>query len=175
MRLDFERYIPALLMFIANDMATTSSVVYRQCFGINATEGRVILLLRNEPNISAQRISQIMKCDKGLVSRAVRRLEKLKYIVVRPDKADSRRMTIKLTATGTALHDRVIEAALQREKLLLSGFGEKETATAVELLQRMLNNMDMVRTYAPRSAKARQEKQGRPALSRKQSGSPVFD
>jgi DNA-binding MarR family transcriptional regulator len=179
MRLDFERYIPALLMFIANDMATTSSAVYRQCFGINATEGRVILLLRNEPNISAQRISQIMKCDKGLVSRAVRRLEKLKYILIRPDKVDSRRMAINLTTAGVALHDRIIEVALQREKLLLSGFSGKETAAAVDLLQRMLNNMGIVRRYTPldaaRAKHSRKEKRSELARSRKPSGSPILD
>ena len=150
-----EHFIPALLTIVSNKLASSASVVYRQSFGINATECRVILTLAVEPGISGQRISQVIGFDKGLVSRTVRSLEKLKYITVGQDEGGGRRTRLALTRAGHELNDRIIEIALGREKLLLSGFSKKETVLIISLLRRMLKNTERLSACKPKVRKTR--------------------
>ena len=150
-----EHFVPALLTIVSNKLASSASVVYRQSFGINATECRVILTLAVEPGISGQRISQVIGFDKGLVSRTVRSLEKLKYITVGPDEGGGRRARLALTRAGHELNDRIVEIALGREKLLLSGFSKKEADLMTSLLRRMLKNTERLSASKPKVRKMR--------------------
>lgn len=134
---------------MSNKLASTASTVYRDKFGVNASECRVVLHLAQEPGATGQRISQVIGSDKSLVSRTIRSLQRKKYVVVRADRNDSQRTTLLLTAAGFKLHDRVLKVALEREKLLLSGFNKKDADKVVNLLVRMLENMERVSAYRP--------------------------
>ena len=150
-----EEFILALLTIVSNKLASSASVAYRTSFGVNATECRVILTLATHPGISAQRISEIIAFDKGLISRTVRSLKKQKYISVTPDENGGRRTRLTLTSSGLDLNDRIAKAALRREHLLLSGFTAAETRLMRALLQRMLGNMARVNAYKPEARKRR--------------------
>jgi DNA-binding MarR family transcriptional regulator len=144
-----EEFILALLTILSNKLASSASNTYRTSFGVNATECRVILTLAVQPGISAQRISQIIAFDKGLISRTVRSLEKQRYISVSPDENGGRRTKLALTRSGLDLNNRIAKAALRRENLLLSGFTKTEIHLIRKFLQRMLGNMDRVSAYKP--------------------------
>jgi DNA-binding MarR family transcriptional regulator len=144
-----EEFILALLTILSNKLASSASNTYRKSFGVNATECRVILTLAVQPGISAQRISQIIAFDKGLISRTVRSLEKQRYISVSPDENGGRRTKLALTRSGLGLNNRIAKAALHRENLLLSGFTKAEIHLVRKFLQRMLGNMDRVSAYKP--------------------------
>ena len=55
--LDLDRYVPALITFIANKLSRSATVVYQKRFGVNVTEWRILSLLAIEPEISAARRS----------------------------------------------------------------------------------------------------------------------
>ena len=151
-----EHFVPALLTIVSNKLASSASVVYRRVFRyINATECRVILTLAVEPGISGQRISQVIGFDKGLVSRTVRSLEKLKYITVGQDEGGGRRARSALTRAGHELNDRIVEIALGREKLLLTGFSKKEADLITSPLKRMLKNAERLSACKPKVRKMR--------------------
>ena len=150
-----EHFVPALLTIVSNKLASSASIIYREYFGINATECRVILTLAVEPGISGRRISQAIGFDKGLVSRTVRSLEKLKYITVAPDECGGRRTKLVLTRAGYELNDRIVKVALGREQLLLNGFSSKEADLMIRLLRRILKNTEKLGTYRPDIRKTR--------------------
>lgn len=134
--IDHDRYIPALLLFVANKLASGASNTYRRMFGVGVTEWRILSLLANEPGCSAQRISEFFDLDKALVSRTLQLLSKAQIVSIKVDAY--RRRTISLTRKGLALHNKIIKVALAREQRLLTGFAPAEIDTLAGYLGRLL-------------------------------------
>ena len=47
--LDLDRYVPALITFIANKLSRSATTLYQKRFGVNVTEWRILSLLAIEP------------------------------------------------------------------------------------------------------------------------------
>lgn len=62
---------------------------------------------------------------------------------------DAQRYTVRLTASGKELHDRVLKVALEREARLLSGLSASEVDTLVDLLGRLQLQVPNVNSYDP--------------------------
>lgn len=142
--LDLERYVPAFITFIANKLSRSATVLYQKQFGVNVTEWRIISLLAIEPGITASRICHVIGFDKGPVSRTLTLMQERGLIVIKTDPRDGRSHSISLTSKGTATHDGVIVAALERERLLLSCLEEKEREVLIDLLRRIHSNLGAV-------------------------------
>lgn len=142
--LDLDRYVPALVTFIANKLSRTATVLYQKRFGINITEWRILSLLAIEPDISAARICHVIGFDKGPVSRTLAQLQTRGLVRIRPDRTDARTHSISLTPRGRATHDQVIVAALERERRLLSCLRKEEREVLINLLRRVHSNLDAV-------------------------------
>lgn len=148
-KLDLDRYVPAMLTFLANKLSTGASLSYRKHFGIGVVEWRLIALLAVEDKITANRICQVIGLDKSAVSRALQTLEAAGRIGGQVDSKDARRYTVSLTAEGKALHDRVLKVALERERRLLSDLSPAEVDTLVDLLGRLQTKVAHVNDYDP--------------------------
>src|ERR1700754_3809256 len=73
--LDLDRYVPALITFIANKLSRSATVLYKKRFGVNVPQWRTLALLAMEPAISAARICYVTGFDKGPVSRTLAMME----------------------------------------------------------------------------------------------------
>ena len=142
--LDLERYVPAFITFIANKLSNSATALYQANFGVNVTEWRMMSLLAIEPGIPASRICQVIGYDKGPVSRTLAALQKRGLIAIRTDPKDGRSHSISLTARGRATHDKVIVAALERERRLLSCLDKGEQEVLIDLLRRIHDNLGAV-------------------------------
>jgi DNA-binding MarR family transcriptional regulator len=142
--LDLERYVPAFITFIANKLSNSATGFYQRNFGVNVTEWRIMALLAIEPGIPASRICHVIGFDKGPVSRTLAALQKRGLIAIRTDPNDGRSHSIALTARGRATHDKVIVAALERERRLLSCLDQDEREVLVDLLRRLHENLGAV-------------------------------
>ena len=142
--LDLERYVPAFITFIANKLSNSATVFYQRNFGVNVTEWRIMSLLAIEPGIPASRICSVIGFDKGPVSRNLAMLQKRGLVVIRTSPDDGRTHAIALTARGRAVHDKVIVAALERERRLLSCLKKDEREVLVDLLRRLHENLGAV-------------------------------
>jgi len=143
--LDLDRYVPALITFIANKLSRSATVVYQKRFGVNVTEWRILSLLAIEPEISAARICHVIGFDKGPVSRTLAGMEERGLVSIRADRQDGRTHSISLTAKGLTTHDQVIAVALERERRLLSCLNRPERETLIGLLLRVHGNLDAVK------------------------------
>ncbi|MCV0280501.1 MarR family winged helix-turn-helix transcriptional regulator [Pseudomonas aeruginosa] len=148
-QLNLARYVPGLLTFLANKLATGASQCYRKHFGIGVVEWRMLSMLAVENGITANRICQVIGLDKSAVSRSLQALEASGYVGSRVDPGDARRNTVSLTEAGRALHDRVLLVALERERRLLSGLSPEEVDTLIELLGRLHGQVTHVNEYEP--------------------------
>ena len=143
--LDLERYVPAFITFIANKLSNSATVFYQKNFGVNVTEWRIMSLLAIEPGIPASRICHVIGFDKGPVSRTLSLLQKSGLVTIRTSPDDGRTHSISLTAKGRATHDKVIVAALERERRLLSVLRKDEREVLIDLLRRVHGNLDAVK------------------------------
>ncbi|TYO64073.1 MarR family transcriptional regulator [Bradyrhizobium hipponense] len=142
--LDLDRYVPAIITFIANKLSNSATALYQRQFGVNVTEWRIMSLLAIEPEIPASRICHVIGFDKGPVSRTLAGLEKRGLVSIRTDPNDGRSHSIALTAKGRATHDKVIVAALERERRLLSCLSKDEREVLIGLLRRLHENLGAV-------------------------------
>lgn len=135
--LDLDNYVPAYLTFLANKLSSGASAVYRQRFGIGVTDWRIMALLAIEPWIPAGRICEVIGLDKAAVSRSVRDMAALDLVETQVQETDQRRQFIALTRKGIAMHDAIVDIALERERLLTAEFSAEEKRILVSLLARM--------------------------------------
>ncbi|MBV9561762.1 MAG: MarR family transcriptional regulator [Bradyrhizobium sp.] len=142
--LDLDRYVPALVTFIANKLSNSATARYQREFGVNVTEWRIMALLAIEPGIPASRICSVIGFNKGPVSRALAAMESRGLIAIRTGANDGRTHAISLTARGRATHDKVIMAALDRERRLLSCLSRDERELLIDLLRRLHDNLGAV-------------------------------
>lgn len=142
--LDLERYVPAFITFIANKLSNSATAFYQRNFGVNVTEWRIMSLLAIEPGIPASRICHVIGYDKGPVSRTLAALQTRGLVAIRTDPNDGRSHSISLTARGRSTHDKVIVAALARERRLLSCLDKTEQEVLIELLRRIHDNLGTV-------------------------------
>jgi DNA-binding MarR family transcriptional regulator len=142
--LDLDRYVPAFVTFIANKLSNSATVFYQRNFGVNVTEWRIMSLLAIEPGIPASRICHVIGFDKGPVSRTLAALQKRGLVSIRTAPDDGRTHSITLSARGRAAHDKVIVAALERERRLLSCLNRDEREVLIDLLRRIHENLGAV-------------------------------
>src|SRR6266446_1842439 len=142
--LDLNRYVPAFITFIANKLSNSATALYQRNFGVNVTEWRIMSLLAIEPGIPASRICNVIGFDKGPVSRNLSMLQKRGLVVIKTDPRDGRSHSISLTSKGRAVHDKVIVAALERERRLLSCLKKDEREVLIDLLRRLHENLGAV-------------------------------
>ncbi|NQD55660.1 winged helix-turn-helix transcriptional regulator [Pseudomonas sp. CM25] len=153
--LNLSRYVPALINFLSNKLATGASICYRKHFGVGVVEWRMLSMLAVDDGITANRICQVIGLDKSAVSRALQGLESAGSIHTTPDPDDKRRVTISLTNQGKQLHDRVLKVALERERRLLEGLSAEEVDVLVGLLNRLNKQISYVNDYDPEKSDSR--------------------
>lgn len=147
--LDLDRYTPGLITFIANKLSKGASRTYRKHFGVNVTEWRILSLLAIEPNITANRIVQVIGLDKGAVSRALEDMRQQRLVSIKADAGDARQRVIELTRAGRRVHDRIIVVAHERERRLLAQLSPEEVDTLIDLLRRLHAQIPELDAYDP--------------------------
>lgn len=129
--------------WLGNRLVTTASATYGQ-IGLGFLDARLLLLLGRRPEITAARIAEILGVDAAAISRAVKSLKGRRLI----SEARGPLRALSLTEGGRALWRQIETISEEREKRLLHGFTDDETELALNLLNRMLDNMDEVALLA---------------------------
>lgn len=147
--LNLPNYVTYFFTVAANKLSSGSSRLYLKKFGIGIIEWRIMAMLAVEPQISPARITQVVGIDKAGVSREMRKLEQKGYLRISDDESNLRRKMLELTPEGYALHDRVIQVALERERRLLSDLSREEVAVFLDLLARTTARIAYANEYDP--------------------------
>jgi DNA-binding MarR family transcriptional regulator len=139
--LDLDRFVPAALTQLGNKWSRGSSQIYLKRFGIGINEWRVLSLLAIETETTANRICSVIGMDKAAVGRSLELLHKSGYASFKSHDKDKRSKLVAPTKSGLGLHDKIIQIALKREKLLLENFSKNDIETLISLLNRMRANI----------------------------------
>ena len=141
---DLERYVPAFLTWIANKLSGGASTAYLSAFNVGIETWRLLVLLAIEKSLTAQAISRTIGMDKSSVSRAFKSMQLRGLIAISLNEADGRLRVATITPKGRALHDEIIELAMERERAFLSVLNEKDRETLICLLRRLHDNLPVV-------------------------------
>ncbi|MDB5829572.1 MAG: MarR family transcriptional regulator [Variovorax sp.] len=143
MKLDLDRYVPGMLLWLSNKMAGSASALYRARFDLGVTDWRVLSYFEIYEWSTATQACDLMGLDKAAVSRSVAVLKDGGWLKSRP--SGLRKIEYATSASGRKLHDKMVLLAHAREEALLSGFTKQEREVLIRALHRMLDNLDAVR------------------------------
>lgn len=142
MKLNLDRYVPGLLLWLSNKVASSASTLYRGKFDIGVTDWRVLSYFEIYPWSTASTASELMGLDKAAVSRSIAFLQANGWLESRP--SGLRKIEFHTSSSGKKLHDKVFKLAMAREEALLSGFSKSERESLIKMLHRLLHNLDEV-------------------------------
>ncbi|WP_238368227.1 MarR family winged helix-turn-helix transcriptional regulator [Mesobacterium pallidum] len=140
--LDIDHYAPFLLNVVSSAWGRKTSAIYRRDFGLGLTDWRVISMLNIEPGITASRICDVVRLDKGAVSRSLKTLDDLGHLDSEQPSGDPRKRLWRLSEQGQLVHGRIMAVALGCEAELVSGITRDDLATTLRVLRTMLVNID---------------------------------
>jgi len=156
--LDLDRYTVAYLVWTANKLSRGASHTYLKVFGVGVEVWRCLVLLAIHGSMTGQQVSQVMGMDKAALSRSFKIMQQKGLIVMGLDPLDGRVRVATLTPKGRALHDQILQIALERERALLSVLSASEKETLLRLLKRVHENLPAVEAATTAYVAARQRR-----------------
>ena len=106
--LKLKDFLPYRLSLLSNTMSANIATTYQDKFGISMPEWRIMAILAEYPDSSADDVCQRTRIEKSVVSRAVARLLKRHLISRKFSKNDRRRSILRLSETGLSVYDEVM-------------------------------------------------------------------
>jgi DNA-binding MarR family transcriptional regulator len=129
--------VPFRLNRLADAMSHNLSSIYRQRFGLEIPEWRVLVTVGERLDCTAQHIVLSTRMHKTRVSRAVASLRKRKLIGRVANSEDGREMRLHLTETGRRVYAQLVPLALERERALLSCLSDAQRQDFLSGLARL--------------------------------------
>ena len=135
--LDLNDFLPYRLSIVTNKVSRNLGEMYSSKFNLSIAEWRVMAVLGQEQDLSADEVCQNTEMDKVSVSRAVTKLLKKKQIVRKFSEQDRRRSMLRLSRSGRAIYDQIVPLALDYEEELLGGLSTREILQFDRLLDKL--------------------------------------
>lgn len=116
--LDLSQFMPYRLSVLANKVSTQLATVYAERFKLSIPEWRVIAVLGQFDQVSADFVCGKTEMDRVTVSRAVAKLLSKRYIKRRVMASDRRYSKLSLAAAGKQVYAQVVPVARRYEAAL---------------------------------------------------------
>ena len=139
-------HLPSFIPFRLNRLGGAGSnylsAIYREHFGLDVPEWRVLVTVGPERGCTAQYIAGSTRMHKTRVSRAIAHLEELGLMERTSSTHDRRAMELRLSKAGRRMYQELVPLALERERTLLACVNKDELRgflLALENLERFLD------------------------------------
>ncbi|MBK8987037.1 MAG: MarR family transcriptional regulator [Chloroflexi bacterium] len=110
-------------------------------FDISVSRYYALHHIGEEPGISFSQLSDCMVCDKSNVTRIIKGLESIGYVVRQPHEKDGRALRLYLTDGGAAVLSQIAIAHKQYNEARLDCMNEIEHDNLIEGLSRLNEHM----------------------------------
>jgi DNA-binding MarR family transcriptional regulator len=118
--LELTGFVPYRLNRLAVGVSNHLSDIYRERFGLDIPEWRVMATVGSQHGCTAQHIAQSTRMHKTRVSRAIAHLEERDLIERASSAADRREREVRLTKSGRRMYAELVPLVLERERELLA-------------------------------------------------------
>jgi DNA-binding MarR family transcriptional regulator len=145
--LDLFSFMPFRLNRLAAEVSAALSVEYRERYGLDIPEWRVLATLgfRNDA-CTAQYICYCTRTHKSTISRAVTTLMRRKIVERVANENDRREFALQLTSKGRALYEELIPRLLRKEQQILFCLSAQERKDFGAALSKIEHGLGLVRT-----------------------------
>ena len=143
-------FVPFRLNRLAVEVSNHMSTIYRERFGLEVPEWRVLVTVAPEQGCTAQQIAASTRMHKTRVSRAIAYLMEKGFIERVANAEDRREMRLQLTKPGRKIYAELVPLALQRERELLSCLSKAELQSFLAALDRLEDSLELAPLVAER-------------------------
>ncbi len=147
--LNLDEFLPYRLSIVTNKISRNLGSLYSDRFNLSTAEWRVMAVLGQDRDLSADEVCTKTALDKVSVSRAVTKLLKKRCIERKFSRQDRRRSILRLSRSGYSIYGRIVPLARRYEARLLSGLSKREQAQLEQLLNKL--NQQASRLSVPES------------------------
>ena len=144
--LRLESFLPYRLSLLSNAISGAIAAVYGDKFAISMPEWRIMMILAEYPDISADEACRRTKIEKSVVSRAVARLLSRHLINRDVDEKDRRRSILRLSETGLSVYDEVMPIARNYEAELLADLTAEELEAFNDMIDKLMEKANRLLT-----------------------------
>jgi DNA-binding MarR family transcriptional regulator len=138
-----EYFLPFRLNRLAEAVSVNLSEIYRDRFGLEIAEWRILVTVGQRGKCTAQFVALSTRMHKTRVSRAVASLEVRKLLARTVDQADGREMSLQLTREGRRMYEALVPLALRREADLLSCLSRPERRAFLAALSKLEASLEL--------------------------------
>lgn len=134
-----------------NYLISSFSILHRQSdvflsrklydLGLNATQFAYLMCLCENPGISQEQLSSMMRIDKGSVSKSVHQLVELDYITYTISETDKRQYKLYPSEKTTALSPQFQAIVMEYENYITRELTEIEADILRSLLGKLVGNI----------------------------------
>ena len=140
-------HLPSFVPFRLNRLAVAVShylsVIYRERFGLDIPEWRVLVTVGPERGCTAQYIAGSTRMHKTRVSRAIAHLVELGLMERTSSTHDRREMQLRLSKAGRRMYQELVPLALERERTLLTCLNKDELRGFLLALEHLEQFLDL--------------------------------
>lgn len=130
-------FVPFRLNRLAAEVSNHMATIYRERFGLEVPEWRVLVTVAPEQGCTAQQIAASTRMHKTRVSRAIAYLMEKEFIERVPNAQDRREMQLQLTTAGRRIYSQLVPLALKREAQMMACLGASERRVFLHALERL--------------------------------------
>lgn len=135
-KLKLGNFLPFRFTLLSNTAMNAFASAYRQ-HGISTPEWRTMMLLAEFPGISADRLSEMSKTEKSVVSRLITGLIKRGLVDRSIDANDRRISALKLSLEGRKVYKKVVPKAIEFEEKLRASLPPEDGAALDRILDKL--------------------------------------
>ena len=135
--LNLKAFLPYRLSIVTNKVSSKLASMYSEKFDLSIAEWRVMAVLGQQSDLSADEVCHETEMDKVTVSRAVTKLLKKEFLERSFSNEDRRRSILCLSERGYSIYTQIIPLALSFEESLLSALTAREVQQLDTLLMKL--------------------------------------
>ena len=135
--LNLNEFLPYHLSIVTNKVSSSFAELYAEKFNLTIPEWRIMAVLGQHSDLSADFVANKTQMDKVRVSRAVTKLLNKNYIRRTFSAADRRRSILSLSRVGYGVYTQVIPLARQFESRLVENMSGNELKQLNTLLDKL--------------------------------------
>ncbi len=132
------------ILVLSNTLGRGAVQLYARRFGIPLAEWRLLATLATTGPASVAGLAKALGTDKGWISRTATALVDKGLAVTKDDEHDGRRFHLSLTSAGRTLYDRIVPAAIERQRRLLAVLSDRERKLLDDLLGRLQQQAEAI-------------------------------
>lgn len=144
MILKLERFLPYRISILSSRLSGIIAETYKDKFALSVTEWRIMAVLGEYPDSSAEEVSIKIQIEKSIVSRSLSKLLQRHLVTRETDDRDRRRQNLNLSQMGVDVYGQIVPVSYDYEQRLLQCFSKQEQATFDTLIERLYQHAESI-------------------------------